>query len=375
MRSKTRIQFSLKALVLAGGMALLSTMTLHAESAKFWTDKSTPRALTSQAFGLNLFSDLVDQVSPAVVNIKVLAKVPPQPFGDFPYGRPVPPPPTQKDDQFQESGQGSGFFISPDGYLLTNAHVIAKSDNLQVALKDGSLFYGTVVGIDEVMDIGLVKIKADQPLPYLPLGKSETLKIGEWVMAIGSPFGLEQTVTVGIVSAKGRTLGASPFDDFIQIDATINPGNSGGPLINMQGEVVGINTMILAQGQGLGFSLPINQVRHVLNQLKQSGKVSRSWLGVVIQEITIELKHKHGLPAAHGAFILEVVENSPAARAGILAYDVVLEFNGQKIKTSRELPLVCAHSPSGVSLPMKVFRKGKEVALQVVLDRIPESKH
>jgi len=349
-----------------------SAVDLSADTNKFWTDKSVSRSTRAQSLGLNLFTDLVDQTSPAVVNIKVLAKMPPQPFGDFPYGRPVPPPP--KDDEFQESGQGSGFLISADGYLLTNAHVIAKSDRIQVALKDGSLFYGTVVGLDEVMDIGLVKIDSDTTFPFLPLGNSDILKIGEWVMAIGSPFGLEQTVTVGIVSGKGRSLGASPFDDFIQIDAPINPGNSGGPLINTQGEVVGINTMILAQGQGLGFSLPIDQAKRVLSQLKQSGKVSRSWLGVVIQEITIDLKEKHGLPAAHGAFIVEVVENSPAARAGIQAADVVLEFNGQKIKTSRELPLVCAHSPSGVPLPLKVFRKGKEVILQVTLDKIPESQ-
>lgn len=354
-------------------MIVISAVDLSAGSSKFWTDKSVARSVDSQSFGLNLFTDLVEKTSPAVVNIKVLAKLPPQPFGEFPYGRPVPPPP--QDDQFQESGQGSGFLISSDGYLLTNAHVISKSDRIQVALKDGSLFRGTVVGADEVMDIGLVKIDSDKPLPYLPLGKSGPLKIGEWVMAIGSPFGLEQTVTVGIVSGKGRSLGASPFDDFIQIDAPINPGNSGGPLINTQGEVVGINTMILAQGQGLGFSLPIDQVRRVLNQLKENGKVSRSWLGVVIQEITIDLKEKHHLPAAHGAFIIQVLENSPASRAGIQESDLVLEFNGQKITTSRELPLVCAHSPSGIPLPLKVFRKGKEVILQVVLDEIPESKH
>jgi serine protease Do len=183
---------------------------------------------------------------------------------------------------------------------------------------------------------------------------------------------LELSVTVGIVSAKGRSLGASPFDDFIQIDAPINPGNSGGPLINTQGEVVGINTMILAQGQGLGFSLPIDLVKTILPQLKVEGKVVRSWMGVVIQEITIDVKERLGLNDAQGAYIVQVVHNSPAAKAGILEGDVIVEFNNQPLRNSRELPLKCAHAPANIPIPVQLIRKGKKINLTVVLKKAPE---
>jgi serine protease Do len=343
---------------------------LAAES--LWTEKPSVRIPPKQSLGLSLFSDMVEKLSPAVVNIRALEKVRIQPYLDYPWGR-VPNSSTAqpRGEGFQQRGEGSGFIIHSEGYILTNAHVIAGSDALQVALKEGQLFRAQVVGIDEVMDVGLIKIESKDPLPVLPLGHSSDLKIGEWVMAIGSPFGLEQTVTVGIVSGKGRSLGASPFDDFIQIDAPINPGNSGGPLINTQGEVVGINSMILAQGQGLGFSLPIDLVKTILPQLKSKGRVERSWFGVVIQEITIDIQERLKLKSAQGAYIVQVVQDGPAAQAGIREGDVIIRFNNQPVKNSRHLPILCAHAPAGKPLSVILIREGEELTLSVTLQKAP----
>lgn len=338
---------------------------------QLWTERPRGGSQESRNLGLSLFSDMAEAMNPAVVNIRVLERVPLQRFGDYPWGQPSTPgvPPSNR---FRQKGEGSGFIINKEGYILTNAHVIDGADDLQVALADGRLFRGQVVGVDNIMDVGLVKVQSPKPLPVLPLGSSKSLKIGEWVMAIGSPFGLELSVTVGIVSAKGRSLGASPFDDFIQIDAPINPGNSGGPLINTRGEVVGINTMILAQGQGLGFSLPIDLVKQILPQLKEKGKVVRSWMGVVIQEITIDVQERLGLKDAQGAYIVQVVQSSPAAKAGIMEGDVIVEFDGQPLRNSRELPLKCAHAPAGKPIQIALIRKGKKISMTVVLQKAPD---
>jgi serine protease Do len=343
-----------------------------AGATQLWTEKPGEALQVSGNLGLSLFSDMAEKLSPAVVNIRVLERVPVQPFGDFPWGQVPSTPDVPPSGQFRQKGEGSGFIINKEGYILTNAHVIDGSDELQVALADGRLFRGQVIGIDKITDVGLVKVQSPGPLPVLPLGSSKQLKIGEWVMAIGSPFGLEQSVTVGIVSAKGRSLGASPFDDFIQIDAPINPGNSGGPLINTRGEVVGINTMILAQGQGLGFSLPIDLVKRILPQLEAEGKVVRSWMGVVIQEITIDIQERLGLKDAQGAYIVQVVQNSPAAKAGIMEGDVIVEFDNQPLRNSRELPLKCALAPAGKPIQIALIRKGKKISMTVVLQKAPD---
>lgn len=362
--------FKTAVFVFLTGCFALGTVNL-AGATKLWTENPNETLKTKENFGLSLFSDMAEKLSPAVVNIRVLERVPVQPFGDYPWGRvpntSVPPP----SSQFRQKGEGSGFIIHREGYILTNAHVIDGADDIQVALADGRLFRGQVIGIDNITDVGLVKIQSPNPLPVLPLGSSKRLKIGEWVMAIGSPFGLELSITVGIVSAKGRSLGASPFDDFIQIDAPINPGNSGGPLINTRGEVVGINTMILAQGQGLGFSLPIDLVKQILPELKSKGKITRSWMGVVIQEITIDIKERLKLNDAQGAYIAQVVQNSPAARAKIKEGDVIIMFNGEPLRNSRELPLKCAHAPAGKSIPVKLIRQGKTITVTVVLEKVP----
>lgn len=346
---------------------------VFADASPLWTEKPGKAAPVSGNLGLSLFSDMAEKLSPAVVSIRILERVPVQPYGDYPWSSAPNVSSKSPSDQFQQKGEGSGFIINKEGYILTNAHVIEGSDELQVGLKDGRLFRGKVIGFDKITDVGLVKIQTPEPLPVLPLGSSERLKIGEWVMTIGSPFGLEQSVTVGIVSAKGRSMGASPFDDYIQIDAPINPGNSGGPLINTRGEAVGINTMILIQGQGLGFSLPIDLAKRILPQLKKTGKVVRSWMGVVIHEITVDIQERLGLKNGQGAYIAQVVQNSPAAKAGIMEGDVIVKFDGQPLRNSRELPLICAHSPAGKPIQIDLIRKGKKINITVVLEKASHS--
>lgn len=360
--------------LLLTGLCFFGAGTVCAEAEKLWTEKS-PIVFGDQddLLRLSLFSRMAEHLGPAVVNLRIMQKVSSQPYGDFPWS--LPPggfPNKPPNEEFRQKGAGSGFLINAKGYILTNAHVVEGSDEIQVVLKSGKLLRGTVVGLDKMTDIALVKVDAGFDLPVLPLGSSDDLKPGDWVMAIGSPFGLEQTVTVGIVSAKGRSLGASPFDDYIQTDASINPGNSGGPLINAQGKVVGINSAILAQGQGLGFSLPIDLVKVLLPQLKEKGRVVRSWLGVVVQEITIPLKEQLGLPVDNGSFVTQVVQNSPAARAGIMEKDVIIEFNGHSIKKSRDLPMRVAHAPAGKKLPITVIRDGKQITFDVTLQEIKE---
>ena len=344
---------------------------VFADAIQLWSEKPERDLQAKDSMGLSLFSDIAEELSPAVVNIRVLERVPVQRFGDFPWGNVPNVPGVPPSGQFRQKGWGSGFIIHKEGLILTNAHVIDGSDELQVSLADGRLFRGQVIGVDKTTDVGLVKIQSPEPLPILPLGSSERLKIGEWVMAIGSPFGLEQSVTVGIVSAKGRSLGRNPFHGFIQIDAAINPGNSGGPLINTRGEVVGINTMILARGQGLGFSLPIDLVKRILPQLSETGKVARSWLGVVIQEITIDIQERLGLKNAQGAYIVQVMRKGPAAKAGIMEGDVIIGFLGQPLRSSRELPLKCAHAPAGQPVSLTLIRDGKKISLTVILEKVP----
>ncbi|SVC47067.1 uncharacterized protein METZ01_LOCUS299921, partial [marine metagenome] len=261
---------------------------------KLWTEKTTLANKDVSPVGGTLFRGLAEKLSPAVVNVKPMKKVTKTygnfPYGNSPYGMPGMTPPKMNphgSNKFRQRGEGSGFIIHEDGYILTNAHVIENSDSVQIALSTGGLFKGKIIGMDRVADLALIKIDSPNPLPVIPLGHSKELKPGDWVMAIGSPFGLDLTVTVGIVSAKGRSLGATPYDDFIQTDTPINPGNSGGPLINTHGEVVGINTAVMQMGQGLGFSLPVDLAKKLIPELKATGKVTRSWLGVSVQDITL----------------------------------------------------------------------------------------
>ncbi len=317
------------------------------------------------------FSELAEKVRPGVVNLQVVKKIrnvglgfpnfPGHPFGDRnPFGDFFGPnsqgnPP----GGFEQRGVGSGFVISRDGYILTNNHVVEEADQIKVKLSNGREYSGKVAGRDPKTDLALLKIEGASDLHPLKLGNSEEMKVGSWVVAVGSPFGLEQTVTAGIISAKGRMIGSGPYDNFIQTDASINPGNSGGPLINMRGEVVGINTAIMAEGQGIGFAVPINMAKEISAQLQDKGHVTRGWLGVSIQEVTPELAKSFGLKEKKGALVAQVVSGSPAEKAGIEQGDVILEFDGKAVSDSKDLPRIVASTPVGKMVTVKLSREGK----------------
>jgi serine protease Do len=330
------------------------------------------------------FSDLAEKVRSGVVNIQVVKKVKnvdfgfrqlpgnpfggQNPFGDFfgPFSEGNPP------RSFEQQGVGSGFIMSREGYILTNNHVVEDADQIKVKLANGKEYDAKVVGRDPKTDLALVKIQGASQLHPLKLGNSDDLKVGSWVVAIGSPFGLEQTVTAGIVSAKGRVIGSGPYDDFIQTDASINPGNSGGPLINMKGEVVGINTAIIASGQGIGFAIPINMAKEIVPQLEEKGHVIRGWLGVSIQEVTPALAKSFNLKETKGALVAQVVSGSPAEKAGIEQGDVIVEFDGKEVKDSKELPRIVASTPVGETVTLKLLRNGKVVDRQVKIGEMEE---
>ena len=327
------------------------------------------------------FSDLADKVRSGVVNLQVVKKVKnvfglrgnpfgdSNPFGDFfgPFFQGNPPP-----EGYKQQGVGSGFVISQDGYIVTNNHVVEGADQIKVKLSNGKEYEGKVVGRDPKTDLAVVKINGAADLQPLKLGNSEDLRIGSWVVAMGSPFGLEQTVTAGIVSAKGRVIGSGPYDNFIQTDASINPGNSGGPLINMKGEVVGINTAIVAGGQGIGFAIPVNMAKEIIPQLEQKGHVTRGWLGVSIQEMTPELAKSMGLKEAKGALVAQVVSGSTAEKAGIEQGDVITEFDGKAVADSKDLPRIVASTPVGKMVTVKLSRDGKATEREVKLGEMEE---
>jgi len=329
------------------------------------------------------FSDLADRVGPAVVHIKVEKTVRGsgramgpsgqnpfdgnQQFKEF-FGRHFG---EQRQPEFKQPGQGSGFIIDKTGYIVTNNHVVEGADKIMVILKDKTQYDAVVVGRDPVTDIALVKIDPKKSLPTVQLGSSADLRVGEWVAAIGSPFGLEYTVTAGIVSAKGRVIGSGPYDDFIQTDASINPGNSGGPLINMQAEVVGINTMIIAGGQGIGFAIPVDQVKGIVSQLKSNGEVTRGWLGVTIQDLKGDLAEYYGIDGKSGVMVADVVAGDPADKAGIKPKDVITKVNGIKIATSRDLTNLAANLVVGDTADVTILRDGKQKTLQVKIGKRP----
>jgi serine protease Do len=318
----------------------------------------------------SMVRELVEEASPTVVNIRSLQKVP-RFFGDFHFGMPGTPQQSLL-SQFKKNAEGSGFILDKEGYIITTTHVVVGSDEVQVKLHDGRMFKGRLVGMDKVTDIALIKIDVPFELPFLKLGNSGRMQPGDWVLAIGSPFGLDFTVTLGIVSGKGRSLGNSPYDDYIQVDAPINPGNSGGPLINMEGEAVGVNAAIMSKGQGLGFSVPIDLVKTIYPQLKEKGRIVRSWLGVVVQEITLNAVEKLGLEVYHGSLVMNVLADSPAEKVGIRRFDVIVEFDGHPIKSSHEFPKRIAHTPAGINIPIKLMRENKVQTLEVMLEEVPE---
>ena len=342
---------------------------------------ATPAVKTVHAFSApESFSELAEAARPGVVNIrtvKIIKGGSPvfrhffgnphggnrNPFDEF-FG------PFQGDGQqrdFKQRSLGSGFLIDGDGFIVTNNHVIEDADQIKVILADDKEFDAELVGRDPKTDLALIRIEGAKNLKPLELGNSEKLKVGTWVVAIGSPFGLEQTVTAGIVSAKGRIIGSGPYDDFIQTDASINPGNSGGPLLNMDGEVVGINTAIIASGQGIGFAIPINMAKGIIDQLKDKGEVTRGWLGVGIQDLTPELADYYGMKAQKGVLVTQVFEGDPADKAGIKVNDIIMSVDGQKVTTGRELSAMIANTPVGSQTTVDLIRDGKTKKLTVTL--------
>ena len=345
-------------------------------------------AANSAGFAPNNFVELAKRVKPGVVNISTTKVVkgggrvfrhfsPPSrerdPFKDF-FGEDffdrffgeAP----QKD--FVQRSLGSGFIIDREGYIITNNHVVEGASEIRVRLSTDKEFEADLVGRDSKTDLALIKIKSFQDLPVEELGDSDKLEIGEWVMAIGNPFGLAQTVTVGIVSAKGRVIGSGPYDDFIQTDASINPGNSGGPLFNMNGEVVGINTAIVAAGQGIGFAIPINEAKEIIPQLKKKGKVTRGGIGVYVQKMTPDLAKSFGLEQSKGALVADVIPGSAAEAGGIRRGDVIIKFDGKDIDEMNELPRIVASTPVGKEVEVAILREGKPLILKLKVGELKD---
>jgi len=332
------------------------------------------------------FTQMVEANGDVVVNISTIQKAPD--FLKMPDNHPMPRDiPPQMEELFRrffkppEGGfhhkdsksLGSGFVISEDGYILTNHHVVKDADEIFVKLKDRRQFIAKLIGSDERTDIALLQIKAKK-LPIVKKGSSKQLKVGEWVLAIGSPFGFEQSVTAGIVSAKGRSLPGGNYVPFIQTDVAINPGNSGGPLFNMAGEVVGVNSQIYSRSggyMGLSFAIPIDIAMNVVDQLKTKGSVSRGWLGVQIQDVTRELAESFNMDKPNGALVSRVIADSPSAKAGFQIGDVIVEFDGHAIHTSSELPPVVGVTPIGDKVNVEIIRQGKKKTIKVIVGLLP----
>ena len=343
---------------------------------------TTPAPAVSQ--NLPDFATLAKRVGPSVVNVsttqvrRTAADVSPfdndDPMSQFWqrfFGGRVPQGPQR------QMGLGSGFIIDRNGTILTNYHVVDGAQKISVTLSDGKSYDAKVLGKDQKTDIAVLKIDADHDLPVATLGDSDRLEVGEWVMAIGNPFGLDHTVTSGIVSAKGRQIGAGPYDNFIQTDASINPGNSGGPLINLRGEVVGINTAIFSQSGGnigIGFAIPTNSIKELLPQLESKGKVVRGYLGTTVQRITPEIADSLGLKQPHGALVADVMRGSPAERAGIKTGDIITGFNSKEVKDSNELPSLVARVAPGTTASIKVLRDGKEITLPITVGEMQDNE-
>ncbi len=276
--------------------------------------------------------------------------------------------------EFRNKGLGSGFVMSSDGYIITNNHVVRKAEEIEVILEGGKKYTAKIVGTDPVTDLALLKIDPEGSLPAVEIGDSSTLEIGDWVFAIGNPFGLGHTVTAGIVSAKGRALGIGRYDNFIQTDAAINPGNSGGPLFDYEGRVVGVNTAVMARGQGLGFAIPVNMAKFVIEHLKVHGRVIRGWLGIMIQDITPEISEALGINRDKGGLVSEVKEGSPAGKAGLRRGDVIVSVEGEKIPDAATLTRKLALTKPGVDTKFVVFRDGKERTFTIKLIEHPENE-
>ena len=378
-------------------LAFASVLSLGVMTVPFASVQAAEPAIIQ----LPSFAPIVKKVLPAVVNISVAEKsnvvsqddgqgeqlgpndnnnpfqgFPPSPFDQF-LRRFF----QQQQRQFQQAvpeGQrmalGSGFIIDPSGYIVTNNHVIADADKVTVILQDGSRHPAKIIGRDLKTDLALLKIESKTPLPYVTWGDSDQSQVGDWVLAVGNPFGLGGTVSTGVVSARGRDIDAGPYDDFLQIDASINRGNSGGPDFNLEGQVIGINTAIYSPNGGsvgIGFAIPSSLAKPIIEQLREHGKVERGWLGVQIQTVTPAIASSLGLPKAEGALVADVTKHSPAAAAGVKQGDVILSYEGHNIARMRDLPIAVAETPIGQTAEFKVWRDHKAVTLHAKIAEMP----
>jgi serine protease Do len=330
----------------------------------------------------NPFVRVAAQVTPSVVNISTVttgkARTPSEqfrPFGNDPYFRDF-------FDRFfegmprrrQQSSLGSGVIIDKSGLILTNNHVIKDADEITVKFSNNQELKGKVVGVDPKTDLAVIRVNAKEELPVATLGDSDALRVGEWAIAIGNPFGLDHTLTVGVVSATGRSeVGIAAYENFIQTDASINPGNSGGPLLNIRGEVIGINTAIVASGQGIGFAIPVNMVRKVVDDLVKKGKVTRGWLGIGIQPLTPELAKNFGLQAEEGILINQVMPKSPAEAAGLKTGDLVQSVDGKSVKEPRQLQRIIAETDIGKTVEISILRGKEQRTVKVQIREMPAS--
>jgi serine protease Do len=347
--------------------------------------ESNNKVKTTRVEELPSFADLVEKLEPSVVNISTTGTVRrggqfPSPFGKSPFGEEDPFGKfferffgQMPQREYRQKGLGSGFIISEDGYVVTNNHVVEKAEDIEVIFEDGDKYKAEIIGKDPKTDLALIKIEPKKKLHAVEFGNSDKLRIGDWVIAIGNPFGLGNTVTAGIVSAEGRILGMGSYDDFIQTDAPINPGNSGGPLFNLEGQVVGVNTAIVSGGQGIGFAIPINLAKSVVDQLKATGTVVRGWLGVLIQQITPEIAQGLGLKGVKGVLVSDVTPGGPADKAGIKRGDIIVGFNGKGVSEVTELTSMVAQMAPGSKVDVKILRNGKESDFNVTLGKLPET--
>jgi len=356
----------------------------HPFSSVWDQDEALAMSSDTNPVGTNLIVQVAKKQNPAVVWVESVQKVqkmkrqmPDNPlFRNFP-GIPQPPQ--------RGGGTGSGFIISPEGYVLTNHHVINGAETIKVRLEladKEKTMEAELIGSDKKTDIALLKIKREgndtTPFPFIPMGDSKKLEVGEWVIAIGNPFGLSHTVTMGIVSAKGRDIGSGLYDEFIQTDASINPGNSGGPLLNMKGEVIGINTAIISGNSGgnvgIGFAIPINMAAEIMKDLKENGKVTRGWLGVMIQNLTPDLAASFSLKTTNGALVSDVIPNGPAFKGGLKSGDVIVKFGDQPVENVSELPRLVAAVQPGETVDVVILREGKEQTVRVTIDAQSEKE-
>ncbi len=376
-----------RASTLAAGVfaALLLTCTVCLEplaAAQLWKEGSGVEFEQPQ---VPSFTEAAKALKPAVVNISSRRTAAPAER----HSRRRRPFPFGGEDPFQEffdrffgeqrrprhrPSLGTGFIINTNGYIVTNNHVVEEAGEITVTLASKEEFEATLIGRDPKTDLALLRVDSSLPLPTVPFGDSENLEVGEWVLAIGNPFGLGHTVTAGIVSAKGRTIGAGPYDDFIQTDASINPGNSGGPLFNMRGEVIGINTAIMRSGQGIGFAIPINMAKNVLSQLYDKGNVTRGWLGVAIQSISPEMLNAFKLDDASGALVSGIVSDAPADNAGLQQGDVIVGFHGSEVEDSSTLPGLVAVVAPGTTVDVEIIRDGQRMTIPVTLGELEEDE-